>query len=127
MKKMIICSFLAMLFSVGAFAQFPTPNNDKSAKRIICYEKDLPTGIAGNNAISCLTVVNPVCEFIDIKAGAEETIYRVEIYNYAGSLLLAENTYENSLLIPADALESGIYLLKIYMASGAVTKRILKS
>jgi hypothetical protein len=127
MKKIMISMVMIVFITSSLFAQVPISGYNSSAKRINhdCL-RDQSTGISKPDFLKNISVVNPVNEAICINAGENENITKVEVYDFNGSLLIAENTNNNTVHIPAENLNSGTYFLRIYNDAGFVTKRICK-
>jgi hypothetical protein len=125
MKKVILLSVLAILIVGGASAQVPI--YQQSAKKSNYLPKDTPAAVQEQQGINGLTVVNPVGDFLDIRAAQEANITKVEIFNTAGSLQLSESVQGNQLLLSVQFLNSGVYVLRISNEVSVHTTMIFKS
>ena len=65
---------------------------------------------------------NPAQNEIFIKSDLQ--IEKVEIYSYAGSLIISENNFNGNIFV--SSLLQGIYLLKIHTDKGVLVSKIVK-
>ncbi|MEN8886366.1 MAG: T9SS type A sorting domain-containing protein, partial [Winogradskyella sp.] len=83
------------------------------------------TNLSVNDEVKNLFSVypNPTSNLITISTN--KTIDRLELYNTLGQLVLEKNGNTRALQI--EALQTGIYSLKIYSENAVVTKRVIKN
>ncbi len=103
-------------------------SNSFSGAYAISTYLDVPTdlGLEENPSFQLSLFPNPSATFISIQS--DEVISKVEVYKLAGELALEQSANTTSLEMDLSALNTGMYLVKVYGTNGAVSvKRVSKN
>lgn len=83
-------------------------------------------GLDDNELINLLMFPNPTTGSIHINS--DEVISKVEVYQLSGELAMEQSSNNTSLEMDLSALNTGMYLVKVYGTNGAVSvKRVSKN
>jgi len=64
---------------------------------------------------------NPASQYLNISS--DQTLNQVSVYNMAGQLVIDQTTNSQEVQLPVQALENGLYFLRLYYDSGIAVER----
>lgn len=105
-----------------------TENTSDTTVTKSAYYTSVPAnlGLEENELINLLVFPNPAAKTIHINS--DEVISKVEVYQLSGELAMVQVANDTALEIDLAALNTGMYLVKVYGQNGAVSvKRITKN
>lgn len=117
--------YIILNIAMGGISGAIDPNFTESSMDIDYVRVYQNTNLSVNDEVKNLFSVypNPTSNLITISTN--KTIDRLELYNTLGQLVLEKNGNTRALQI--EALQTGIYSLKIYSENAVVTKRVIKN